>query len=129
VNERSVASCAVDSEEQVRQALLGQMLGPLAFPKGLVSVEQGIAARRRADIVVYVKQGDTLKPLLLIECKKDRIDEAAYAQAMGYNTHLKAFFWGLAHAGGIRTFWKENGAIQSVGFLPPYAQLVKRIGI
>ena len=127
MNEKLVTACAIVSEEHVRQALLRQMLGPLAFPKGLISVEQGIAARRRADIVVYVKQGSTLKPLLLIECKKFKMDEEAYAQAMGYNTHLKAFFWALAHAGGIRTFWKEQGSIQSVGFLPPYPQLIKRI--
>jgi hypothetical protein len=114
-------------EERVRQALLRQMLGPLSFPKGLISVEVGIAAKRRADIVVYLKKGDTLKPLLLVECKHEQVDEAAYAQAMGYNSDLKAPFWCLAHAGGIRTFWKEGGEIKSVGFLPPYPQLLLRI--
>jgi hypothetical protein len=102
------------------------MLGPLSFPKGLVAVEVEIAAKRRADIVVYRKKGDTLTALLLVECKQESIDEAAYAQAMGYNTDLKAPFWCLAHAGGIRTFWKEGGEIKSVGFLPPYSQLLLR---
>ena len=103
------------------------MLGPLSFPKGLVSVEMSIAAKRRADIVVYHKKGETLKPLLLVECKSDSVDEVAYAQAVGYNSDLKAPFWCLAHANGIRTFWKEEGKIKSVGFLPPYHQLVQRV--
>lgn len=114
-------------EERVRQALLSQMLGSLSFPKGLVSVEMGITAQRRADIVVYQKKGDTLKPLLLIECKNERVDEAAYAQVMGYNWSILAPFWCLAHAGGIRTYWKEGGDVKSVGFLPPYPQLLKRV--
>ena len=114
-------------EERVRQALLRQMLGPLSFPKGLISVELAIAAKRRADIVVYRKKGDTLNPLLLVECKHESVDEVAYAQAMGYNFDLKAPFWCLAHEGGIRTFWKESGQIKSVGFLPPYPQLLLRV--
>ena len=111
-------------EETVRQALLQQMLGVLSFPKGLVSVEASIAARRRADIIVYLQNGAAL---LLIECKRASIDEDAYAQAMGYNSSLKAPFWCLAHAGGIRTFWKEANEIKSVGFLPPYPQLLQRL--
>jgi hypothetical protein len=117
----------VKPEEAIRQALLRQMLGPLSFPKGLVSVEVAIAAKRRADIVVYSKKGDELKPLLVIECKHERLDDAASAQVMGYNWSLLAPFWCLAHAGGIRTYWKEGAGIQSVGFLPPYSQLLMRL--
>lgn len=118
--------CKSVNEERVRQALLQQMLGPLSFPKGLISVEQKIAAKRRADIIVYIQKGGDLKPLLLVECKRERMDEAAYMQAVGYNTSLQAPFWCLAHAGGVRTFWKEKGELQSIGFLPPYIQLVQR---
>jgi len=117
-------SSSLRPEEKIRQALLGQMLGPLSFPKGLVAVEVLIAAKRRADIVVYSKKA--LEPLLVIECKNELIDETAYAQVMGYNWSLLAPFWCLAHAGGIRTYWKEAGEIQSVGFLPPYPQLILR---
>lgn len=106
-------------EERVRQALLQQMLGPLGYPKGLIAVEKRIGKGRRADILAFVKKGDELKPLLLIECKAEMLNEEAYYQASGYNTFLAAPFICLAHSGGIRTFWKTG----SVHFLPPYKQL------
>ena len=112
-------------EERVRQALLFQMIGPLGFPKSLLAVEKRLdrffpgELSRRADIVAFIKSGDELKPLLLIECKAEEIDEETYMQAAGYNSLLAAPFICLAHAGGIRTFSK----LQSVPFLPPYSQL------
>jgi hypothetical protein len=118
-------------EEKVRQTLLHHMIGALAFPKGLIGVEKNLSkivngsSRRRADIIAFVKKGEQMVPLLLVECKSDKVDEKSYSQANGYNSFLAAPFLCLAHAGGIRTFWKEKGAIQSVPFLPPYAQLVK----
>lgn len=115
-------------EERVRQALLSQMLGPLGFPRALVAVEQLLpATRRRADIVAYRKRESELIPLVLIECKAEELDEGVvFRQAMGYNDSLAAPYWCLAHAGGIRTFWKVAGQVRSVPFLPPYLQLVQR---
>ena len=105
------------------------MLGPLAYPKGLIGVEKSLSqivkgsSVRRADIVAFGKIKDSLVPLLLVECKAETIDEDSYCQIHGYNSFLAAPFLCLAHSGGIRTFWKELGAIRSVPFLPPYAQL------
>ncbi|MDE3046527.1 MAG: type I restriction enzyme HsdR N-terminal domain-containing protein [Verrucomicrobiota bacterium] len=114
-------------EERVRQALLSQMLGPLAFPKALIAVEKKLkSSARRADIVAFAKYQDTLKPLVLIECKADFVDETTFQQAVGYNAKLAAPFLCLAHAGGIRTFWKEGGEVKTAGFLPPYQQLLLR---
>lgn len=115
-------------EEQVRQALLLQMLGTLSFPRALIAVETLLeGTQRRADILVHRVERDALRPLLLVECKAESCDEAALAQAIGYNTQLAAPFVCIAHATGIRTFWHESGSLQSVGFLPPYPQLVKRV--
>ena len=73
-------------EERVRQALLHQMLQVLAFPRGLISVETLLeGTQRRADILVHRVEGDALRPLLLVECKAEKCDEAALAQAVGYN--------------------------------------------
>jgi len=108
-------------EEIVRQHLLAQMLGPLGFPKGLVAVEKKISFGRRADIIVYLRDGT---PLLLIECKATCADEeVAFRQAVGYNASLAAPFWCIAHGSGVRTFWTGG----SVPFLPPYKQLLLRI--
>ncbi len=118
-------SLADTPEERVRQALLFQMLGPLTFPRSLVTVEKRVGTTRRSDIVAFAKVGEELKPVVLIECKAEVVNEETYAQAAGYNAFLSAPFICLAHAGGIRTFWKTDTGLQSVPFLPPYAQLVR----
>jgi hypothetical protein len=106
------------------------MLGPLAFPKGLIAVEKKVGAlSRRTDVVAYCRgEEGGLRPLVLVECKAEKADEEAYRQASGYNGLLAAPYLCLAHGGGIRTFWKEGEEIRSVPFLPPYAQLLQRFG-
>lgn len=118
---------AATPEERVRQSLLRQMLGPLGFPKGLLVVEGKLAHRRRGDILVYRSHGDTLSPLLLVECKAETVDTQSYLQVVGYNASFAAPFFCLAHAGGIQTFWHEGDRVQSVQFLPPYQQLLSRL--
>jgi hypothetical protein len=113
-------------EERVRQALLRQMIGPLGFPKGLISVEETLLHHRRADILVYRPIGDEMVPLLLVECKAEKIEPQSYLQLTGYNASLRASFWCLAFLGGIETFWREGEQVRSVRFLPPYQQLLMR---
>ena len=111
-------------EERVRQALLHQMMYALGYPKGMIGVEKRIgSAQRRADIIVHVRRHDTLVPLVVIECKAELVDEEGYWQASGYNRSIFAPFICIAHAKGIRTYWKESSIIRSVAFLPPYQQL------
>ncbi|HEY4255243.1 MAG TPA: type I restriction enzyme HsdR N-terminal domain-containing protein [Chlamydiales bacterium] len=120
-------SVADTPEERVRQALLRQMVEVLAFPKGLIAVEKKLLSQRRADIIVFRRQGEGLTPLVVIECKAEDLDEEAIRQVVGYNTLLAAPFLCVAHQGGIQTFWKEGGALRSIGFLPPYTQLLQRV--
>lgn len=115
-------------EERVRQSLILQLIGPLAFPRGLISVEKTISHGRRADLIIYAKKQDQLVPLLLIECKAGVIDEdVVFRQAFGYNLSVAAPFWCVAHEGGVRLFWKDAGAIQSIHFIPTYDQLIQRL--
>ncbi len=95
------------------------MIFELGFPKGLVSVEKQIG-KRRYDIVCFTPE---MKPLLLIECKAEEIDEAALRQALGYNDLLKAPFVTLVSEKGIETFWQEKGGVKSVPFLPLFKEL------
>ncbi len=115
-------------EERVRQALILHLIGPLGFPKGLISVEKSISHGRRADLIVYAKKGDQLLPLLLIECKADIVDEdVVFRQAFGYNASVGAPFWCLAHTGGVCLFWQGAEGVQSTRFIPSYDQLIQRI--
>jgi hypothetical protein len=114
-------------EEQIRQWMLRHMIDDLAFPKGLISVECALVSGRRADIVSYHKKQETLTPLVVIECKAEAVEEAAYLQALGYQASLLAPFICLAHSKGIATFWKEGDKIRTIAFLPPYPQLIARL--
>jgi hypothetical protein len=106
-------------EERVRQNLIQKMIGELGYPKGLISVEKKIG-ERRYDLVCYTK---SMQPLLLVECKAEKIDEAAENQAVGYNASLKAPFICLASPTEIKTLWQEREKIGSVPFLPTYSEL------
>jgi hypothetical protein len=100
---------AATPEESIRQKVLKKMIHALGFPKELIVVEKELKElphlpvcdlpQRRIDILCYGKEihsEHSLYPLLLIECKKDRIDEKAIDQLIGYNTHVKAYFLALA---------------------------------
>jgi Type I restriction enzyme R protein N terminus (HSDR_N) len=100
---------AATPEEIVRQKVLKKLIHGLGFPKELIAVEKelkelphidrGALPQRRVDILCYGKQIHPLHPLyplLLIECKKEKMDEAAAEQAIGYNAHVRAYFIALA---------------------------------
>lgn len=106
-------------EERVRQALIQKMIGDWGFPRGLISIEQGIGPRRY-DLLCYTQE---MTPLVLFECKAHKLSEEAIKQALGYNDEVKAPFVCLCAASEIRTFWHEKGALKSVPFLPPYKEL------
>lgn len=120
-------------EEKVRQRLLAEMLEVLGFPKGLVVVEKSLSAfhpkapLRRMDVVVLYRKESELLPLLLIECKSGPILESAKNQLFGYNAWIGAPFVSLANEAGASVYWREQGSIASVPFLPPYEQLVSQI--
>ena len=106
-------------EEKVRQGLIQVMIGELGFPKGLISVEKKIG-ERRYDLVCYTK---SMSPLLLVECKAGKIDEAAENQVFGYNLLVSAPFLCLTNGTEIKTLWQETDGIKSVPFLPTFAEL------
>jgi hypothetical protein len=100
---------AATPEEDVRQKVLKKMIYGLGFPKELIAVEKELkelphlagrnVPQRRIDVLCYGKEihpKHSLYPLLLIECKRDVLDEAAEAQLIGYNAHVGAYFILLA---------------------------------
>lgn len=105
------------------------MLGPLGYPKGLLSVEKGISStlKRRVDILCYTPHKEGLIPLLLVECKA--VDEGVLPenQVLGYNFAIEAPFLCVIQGENAKTFWKEGKALASVPFLPSYSQLISKL--
>jgi len=110
---------AATPEERVRQALLNKMIHELKYPKQNFIVEKCLSAfggpERRLDILFF-RQG---MPYLLIECKKDKIDEKAKAQALGYNHYIQSSQVALAAWGQIYRFDGFNW----LNFLEPYSSI------
>lgn len=102
------------------------MTSEWGYPKSLISIEKKVGTRRY-DILVYAKQ--SLKPLLLIECKAEKLTESAFNQVLGYNESIGAPFFCLASATEIKTFWQEGDKMISVPFLPTYNDLYDSLRI
>ncbi|MEM8599243.1 MAG: type I restriction enzyme HsdR N-terminal domain-containing protein [Bacteroidota bacterium] len=90
-------------EEWVRQHLVGYLLGPLGYPRGLLAIEREVRyleAAHRADVLAV---GRDHQPLLLAECKAASvpIDQNAFDQAARYNSVVRARYLvvtnGLVH--------------------------------
>ncbi|CDR32976.1 type I restriction enzyme HsdR N-terminal domain-containing protein [Criblamydia sequanensis] len=119
-------------EEGVRQFFLHLMVKNLGFPKNLLSVEARLKnflfeskkiPKRRADIIGFFPFKDTLKPLILIECKKGPLKEEDFYQASGYNFHLQAAFFGVASKNELMIC--DARKIEPAFYhIPPYQELV-----
>ncbi|MGE0198236.1 MAG: type I restriction enzyme HsdR N-terminal domain-containing protein [Simkaniaceae bacterium] len=115
-------------EELVRQKLLTFMIEKLGYPKHSLSVEKKLSEvadgyrlpNRRLDILCFETQ--TLRPLLLIECKAVPIHKKMLAQVMGYNAYIGAPFICLANQDSIFLGWRDQDRIQEG--LPTYSELV-----
>lgn len=113
-------------EEKVRQRWILAMIGPLGYPKGLLSIEKELPnIRRRFDLICYTPAKEGLKALLLIECKAEDDLSIAEAQVFGYNDTVLAPFLCVICKDRAKTFWKEGEGIKSVPFLPTYGELIR----
>lgn len=92
-------------EEEVRQSFISYWTLQKGFPRGLISVEVSLASiasfsakvpKRRLDLVFFSNSAQGLQPLMLVECKADKIDDAAERQLIGYNQFVLAPFLCLA---------------------------------
>jgi hypothetical protein len=130
---------AATPEEGIRQRILKKMVYALGFPKELIVVEKELKElphltashlpQRRIDILCYGKEihpEHPLYPLLLIECKRDAIDEKAAEQLIGYNAHVKAYFIALVNREEEKFGYVDKKTKQYVfnpGF-PPFKDLI-----
>ena len=127
-------------EEQVRQRWLKLMIHQLQYPKELLVVEKEIkelphlsrldVPDRRVDILCYGKgihPDFPLYPLLLIECKDERLDQGAVDQVIGYNHHVKAYFAAAVSWDEVRLgyFDAAKKKYMFCSVLPSYKELIQ----
>jgi len=97
-------------EEQVRQRLLCTLVEILGFPIELIAVEKAIRQlphlaevdprqipNRRVDIVCYSPQGNSLEPLLVIECKAVPLTWKVINQVLGYQILVRSRYVAIAN--------------------------------
>lgn len=100
-------------EECVRQKMILFLTKEKKFPESLLSVERKIVNNGnirslRTDIIVYEK--DSNNPLILIECKSEKIKitHRAIEQVMEYNSLIHAKFIVLTNGKEILCLKNEN---------------------
>ena len=101
-----MVSSTLRPEEKVRQKWI-QYLVDLGFPRSLMILESSLKELphlkheenlplRRVDILAYGHVNGELKPLVLVECKRETLDQKTLFQVLGYNHYVKARFIVLA---------------------------------
>jgi hypothetical protein len=94
-------------EEIVRQLMVQYLLSEKQYNKNRIRIEQGLLVNglsKRCDILIY---DQTVKPLLLVECKSPKvpITQAAFEQIANYNLPLQVKY--LVVTNGPATFCCE----------------------
>lgn len=101
-------------EEEVRQNFL-KYLKSLGFPEAFLVVEKALSELphikytaqlplRRIDILAYGLIDQSVRPLVLIECKASKLDHTSLSQALGYNHFIQAPFIALVAKSGYLVF-------------------------
>ncbi len=128
---------AATPEEIVRQQLLHRMTSKLGYPLELLVIERELSQmphlqnienlpKRRIDLACFMKQGDQLLPLLMIECKAVPLTNQVKEQVIGYNHYMRAPYVGIANQKDVLTgsFNSQTQEYQFYKQLPPYESLV-----
>ena len=118
------------------------MICSLGFPKELLSIEKSLKAMphlkgekvpdRRFDVVCFargVHSQHEIYPLLMIECKANRLSRKAVEQVIGYNHYVSSFFVAVANSEEVIIGWrdKKSGSYEFQSGLPSYNELVKLV--
>lgn len=129
-------------EERVRQRLVHYLIHELAFPKGLVQVEQALhqlphvqghnVPLRRLDILCYgtgIHPEHSLYPLLLIECKAVRLTARTRQQVVGYNSYVGACYVAVANDNDLQTGYydPQQGEYVFQSGIPSYTHLIENL--
>jgi len=106
-------SLVATPEERIRQAFIAYLLHAKGYPIRSIAIEfplkslphlknEPVPVDRRIDLVVFDPTGS--KPLLLVECKAEKLSGEHESQVFGYNPFVKAPYVALVGAEEIRLF-------------------------
>jgi hypothetical protein len=130
---------AATPEEVVRQTWILRMIGEFKFPRELLVVEKELKAlphlaqeksvlpTRRIDLLAFMKRGDTMRPLLLIECKEGVLTQEALDQSIGYNHYVKAPYVAIVNPSEIRLRYQLSCKQCEISRLPSYFELIEAL--
>lgn len=114
-------------EEEVRQAVISNLMGVMEVPETHIAVEQGFkfnGLQYRADIIVY---GRDLAPAMLVECKAPsvRLTDKVIDQVVRYNMVLGVGY--IMITNGKRTCIAKmdpaSGSFEFIGSIPKYNEI------
>ncbi len=115
-------------EEWVRQHFIAYLVKEKSYPAGLVGVEVMFRINklsRRADIMVYDRQGD---PLMIVECKAPevKINKKVFDQIVSYNMKFRLRYIvvtnGVEHYACITDLEKGNWSF--LNSIPSYDKII-----
>ena len=126
-------------EERVRQRFIIFMVHKRGCPPSLISVEKDLKSlphligletsnmpSRRIDIILYHNHENSLKPLLMVECKAIKLNSQAEKQIIGYNHYVQAKYLSLVNDNELLTS-KWNSSIKDMKFtseFPHFQELI-----
>jgi hypothetical protein len=124
-------------EEKVRQALIYRLTHELGYHRPCLGIEQSLKQMphlqtsaiklpsRRADLICFSRG----LPLLLVECKAVKLNQAIKRQVIGYNYYLKAPYLAIVNQEEAQFGWYDP-SLQDFHFiphLPPYEKLIQAV--
>ncbi|MBP7073826.1 MAG: type I restriction enzyme HsdR N-terminal domain-containing protein [Rhabdochlamydiaceae bacterium] len=130
---------AATPEEVVRQTWIQRMIGELKFPKELLAVEKELKAlphlievksslpTRRIDLLSFMKKGDTVIPLVLIECKESALSQEALDQVLSYNHYVKAPYVAIVNQFEVRFRYQLSCRSCEIPRFPSYHELIEAL--
>ncbi len=124
-------------EERIRQRLLQEMVGQLGYLPHLIALEKELGQlphlqqrgascpKRRIDLLVFSPQ--SLKPLLMVECKAVPLSPTTIQQVIGYNSFVEATFIAVANDQQVMTGFYDSceGKYRFENGLPHFKHLVE----
>jgi hypothetical protein len=116
---------AATPEERVRQGFIRHLVEERGFPLAHIAVELSLKEMphlslhppqllRRADILCYTPHG---LPLLLVECKANRLDQKAKNQLIGYNCFVKAHYIALVNADSYQVISSQGEKVTQLDYM------------
>lgn len=120
-------------EEIIRQRCISYMIQK-GYPKHFIAIEKSLTSfphlkgmlvpNRKIDIICFASIAQCgFSPLILLECKANKLCKRAFHQILGYNYYVQANF--IAVVGLEKIFVMDKACQKKWNDLPLYVDLLK----